>query len=515
MFVSRKLLKHSLFWLPAGGFLYSLHSNNYDLGSVGAIRFGRAAVTVFDIGLCYKKQGYAKKLDPESDEYRQIRSKTHYQGAEKLLELCRANKGVYIKVGQHIGALEYLLPKEYVNTLKVLHSHAPSSSLEEISAVLKEDLKRDPAEIFDSMEDEPLGAASLAQVHKAVLKNGETVAVKIQHPYVRSHSVVDMKTMEVLVYIVSWVFPEFKFRWLVDEMKRNIPQELDFSHEAKNTEHARRIFKHFPWLKIPTIYSDLSTSRVLTMEFVEGGQVNDLDYIRNNKINPFDVSDKLGRVYSEMIFNSGFIHSDPHPGNILVRKVKSGTQLILLDHGLYATLSPDFRYNYSKLWMSILNKDKDGMRKYCDYLGVGDAYALLACMVSGRTWDAIESGINKVEYTTNERDLFQKEIPGLLPKLTEILQTVNREMLLVLKTNDLLRGIEFTLQTHSRKASFLVMSQCCVKSIYEDKLREVNDRWARLRILIAERWALFTLSVYYTYLSLKTFSFSDTFRILF
>lgn len=163
------------------------------------------------------------------------------------------------------------------------------------------------------------------------------VAVKVQHPYVYGNSKVDIKTMEMLVKVVSWIFPEFKFQWLVDETKKNLPQELDFYNEGKNAEKIQTLLKDFKWLKVPEIYWDLSTKRILTMEFVEGGQVNDLEYIAKHKIDPLDITKKLSRLYSQMIFVEGFVHSDPHPGNILVKKNDQGNvDIILLDHGLYA-----------------------------------------------------------------------------------------------------------------------------------------------------------------------------------
>ncbi|XP_046669485.1 aarF domain-containing kinase 1 isoform X1 [Homalodisca vitripennis] len=505
MWPVRRLVKYGLVGSVLVGGVTSLHANQYNIDSIGVVRLGRSAFTVFKIGMHYKMELYGKNLDPNSEEYKAQRSKVHREAAEALLDLCRTNKGVYIKVGQHIGALDYLVPKEYVETMKVLHSHAPTSSLSDIHRVLQEDLKLNPLSVFEEIDGEPLGAASLAQVHRARLKDGTIVAVKVQHPYVQGNSLVDMKTMEVLVKIVSWVFPNFKFQWLVDETKRNIPLELDFRLEAENIEKVRRMFSHLSWLKIPKVYPELSTKRVLTMEFLEGGQVNDLDYIKTKNINPFEVSDKLGQLYSHMIFIEGFVHSDPHPGNILVRREPSGqTSLVLLDHGLYATLTNEVRWEYSKLWLSILNKDKELMRQHCDKLGVGDLYALFACMVSGRTWDAIESGLNKTKFTVKEKDMFQKEIPNLLPVISEILARVDRQMLLILKTNDLLRGIEHTLQTQSRMSSFLVMSQCCVRSVYGEQLKQCSSSLARWQTTFLQHWTLLKLSIYYFYLHVNS-----------
>lgn len=177
----------------------------------------------------------------------------------------------------------------------------------------------------------------MAQVHRATLKNGEEVAVKVQHPYVLGNSKVDMKTMELLCKIMSIVFPDFKMQWLVDESKKNLPVELDFLIEGQNADKAATMFADYKWLRVPKIFWDISTKRVLVMEYLPGGQVTDLDYIHANNIDKIDVANKLGQLYSNMIFINGFVHSDPHPGNILVRKTsKNETELILLDHGLYA-----------------------------------------------------------------------------------------------------------------------------------------------------------------------------------
>ncbi|XP_043274045.1 aarF domain-containing kinase 1 [Venturia canescens] len=505
MLKSQKFLKLGAAGAVGVGTFMSLRANEYDVGSIGIVRLGRAAIAVTLIGAYYKKMLYSSNVEKNTKEYAKVKSDAHSYGAEKLLELCCANKGVYIKVGQHIGALDYLLPPEYVSRMRVLHSSAPQSSFADVLTVMKEDFKKDPYEIFEWIDPKPLGAASLAQVHRAVLKDGGTVAVKVQHRAVKSNSYVDVKTMSVLVKITSWIFPEFKFDWLVDETKKNIPQELNFTCEGENAEKVKKLFGKYKWLKIPKIYRDLSTSRVLTMEFVDGGQINDLSYIRKNNINPYEVSSKLGRLYSHMIFITGFVHSDPHPGNILVKKKNNETEIVLLDHGLYADLTNEFRWEYSKLWLAILDSDREAMKKHCTKLGVGDMYGLLACMVSGRTWDALMSGVRKVKYDANEKELFQRDIPNILPQISEVLEKVNRQMLLILKTNDLIRSIEHTLGTGSRMSAFMEMSRCCVRSMYNEKLKYCDNKWSRYGLLISERWSLIKITLYYVYLGVLNF----------
>ena len=182
-----------------------------------------------------------------------------------------------------------------------------------------------------------LGTASLAQVHKAKLKEtGEEVAVKVQHRYVKKHSWVDIQTCDILVRAVKVAFPQFEFMWLAEEMKKNLPLELSFLQEGKNAEKVSNMFSHFSWLKVPKIHWTLSRDRILVMEFCSGGFINDIEYLKKHNIDLESVSKKVGEMYADMIFKHGYVHCDPHPGNVLVHKNKAGVdEVILLDHGLY------------------------------------------------------------------------------------------------------------------------------------------------------------------------------------
>ncbi|XP_059817604.1 aarF domain-containing protein kinase 1 isoform X4 [Hypanus sabinus] len=370
-----------------------------DPNDVGFIRIGRAVATTAVISYDYLAS--LRGLEYGTEEYESVKSQVHRRSAHHLLKLCRANRGTFIKVGQHLGGLDYLLPEEYTSTLKILHSQAPQSSLQEIKQVIQEELGKEITQLFASFDETPLGAASWAQVHKAVLHDGRTVALKVQHPKVQSQCAKDVVLMEILVQSVSWLFPDFSFAWLVDETKKNMPLELDFLKEGHNTEKMAKMLKHFHFLKVPKIHWELSTSRVLAMEFMEGGQVNDREFMKENGINVNEITQYLGKLYSEMIFVNGFVHCDPHPGNVLVRKSPqtNKAEIVLLDHGLYQD---------------------------------------------------VEIRLNAAKY---------------LPRINELLNKVPRQMLLLLKTNDLLRGIETSLQTRANASSFITMSRCCIRAV--------------------------------------------------
>ena len=191
--------------------------------------------------------------------------------------------------------------------------------------------------------------------------------------------------------------------WLADEMRTNLPLELAFTQEAQNSEKVARIFKDYTWLKVPKISWRLTTDRVLVMEYCPGAHINDVDTLKSEGIDVFEVSRKIGQMYSKMIFDDGYVHCDPHPGNVLVHKNKAGvTQVVLLDHGLYTQLNNKFRYDYADFWSAIINRDVEAIKVAADSLGVGNLYGLFACMVTARSWTSIQKGVDVAERSASE-----------------------------------------------------------------------------------------------------------------
>ncbi|XP_074091727.1 aarF domain-containing protein kinase 1 isoform X4 [Macrotis lagotis] len=360
-------------------------------------------------------------------------------------------------------------------------------------------------DLFQSFEDTPLGVASLAQVHKAVLYDGRTVAVKVQHPKVQAQSLKDILLMEVLVGAVKQLFPEFEFMWLVDEAKKNLPLELDFLNEGKNAEKVAEMLKHFEFLKVPRIYWELSTRRVLLMDFVEGGQVNDKAYMEKNQIDVNEISQHLGKMYSEMIFVNGFVHCDPHPGNVLVRKCPDTgkVEIILLDHGLYQILTDEFRMDYCHLWQALIKADMKRVKMYSQRLGAGELYPLFACMLTARSWDSVSRGIGKAPVTANEDVEIRNNAATYLPQISQLLNKVPRQMLLILKTNDLLRGIETALSTRASASSFLNMSRCCTRAIAVHKKMKTCSLLRRTQISLEESFSLWQINLYELFLRVR------------
>ncbi|XP_077319716.1 aarF domain-containing protein kinase 1 [Lithobates pipiens] len=472
----------------------------WDPNDFGVVRIGRAALTTAAISCDYLMNLHG--VSPETQEYDIIKSQVHSRCARHLLDLCCANRGTFIKVGQHLGALEYLLPLEYTRTLSVLHSQAPPTPLPDVLRVIQEELGKEVNEVFERFDEAPLGAASLAQVHRAVLKDGRTVAVKVQHPKVQKQSSHDILLMEVLLHIVKKIFPQFEFMWLIEEAKKNLPLELDFLNEGRNAERLADMVSRFPFLKIPRIHWELSTKRLLVMEYVEGGQVNDREYMERNKIDVNQVSCALGKLYSEMIFVHGFVHCDPHPGNVLVRQNAEigGPEIILLDHGLYQKLTDTFRLDYCRLWQALIAVDMEGIRIYSQRMGAGDLYPLFACMLTARSWKAVNRGIDRGPAGKEEAQEIRSNAASYLPQISQLLASVPRQMLLLLKTNDLLRGIETALHTRASSSSFLSMSRCCVRALSRHRKASASSVWSYAHIFISESVCLAQLQLYEIFL---------------
>lgn len=172
-------------------------------------------------------------------------------------------------------------------------------------------------------------------------------------------------------------------------------------------------------------------------------------------------------------------------------------------------------YEYSQLWLSILKIDRKAMRFHAGNLGIkGDLYGLFACMVTGRPWETIMSGIANKNYDEYEKELLQLGGALVLPDIADILEQVDRQMLLILKTNDLIRGIETTLQTQNRMTAFWVMSKCCIKSICNEECRQTNSYWMKFASTMHANWALFRINMFYLYRGLKHFNLYSTLKQL-
>eukprot|EP01117_Protostelium_nocturnum_P009073 TRINITY_DN324_c2_g1_i1.p1 TRINITY_DN324_c2_g1~~TRINITY_DN324_c2_g1_i1.p1 ORF type:complete len:886 (-),score=183.06 TRINITY_DN324_c2_g1_i1:1581-4238(-) len=446
-------------------------------------RFLRCAYTAARIAYDYKNAlASIEALGNEVTEVEKERllSEAHSESAQLLLKLFEKNEGIFIKAGQHMSALGYIIPKEYTTAMEPLFEKAPYKNFKDIEKIFKLEFGATPFEMFEHFDTKPTSSASMAQVHKAKYK-GRDVAVKVQHSGLAEQCSSDVKTIEILINIMAWIFPEFKLKWLVDEFNRNLPNELDFVQEARNAVKAQRNFdlSGLKRAKTPEIIWERTTAKVLCMEWIEGCSLYNQSKIRQMGISTDKVARLLTEIFNDQIFKHGFVHCDPHPGNVFVRKTYRGFELVLLDNGLYRQYDNEFRLDYANLWWSIYNCNAEGIKHFTRKLAKTDSYELFASMLTSRALNRETlagsfknyANIHQKARGRAEMAQMQRAGAGRIVEISQILQTVPPELLLLFKTNDLLRSVTSTLV--SPEASFKVLSntmEYCLWTIHKDEL---------------------------------------------
>lgn len=350
------------------------------------------------------------------------------------------NGGLYIKIGQGVSAINHILPIEYTDTLKLLEDKCLERKKDEVNRLFMEDFNDTPDNIFAEFDYKPLAAASLAQVFRAKTKNGDDVAVKVQYIDLQKRFRGDVGTILFLQDLIAFVHKNFNFGWIIRDLRKSVEMELDFIHEADNAERCAQDLKHFNYIHIPKVYRELSGTRVLTAEFIDDScKISDVASLKKKNIDLKDVDKKLFQVFAYQIFMTGFVHADPHPGNIFVRRNKSGVQLVLLDHGLYETIPSDIRKNLCCFWEAIVLRDYETMKIYSDKLEVSDHKRFAEVLLQ----KPLE--VNKFSFAskyTDEEVLYMKKIASKhFDLIMTVLKEMPRNLLFIVRNLNIVRAI--------------------------------------------------------------------------
>jgi len=267
--------------------------------------------------------------------------------------------GLIVKVGQFLSVRIDLLPKEYIDVLGALQDALPPVPTASLVAVIESELGRGMDQMYAEFADEPIAAASLGQVHRARLVSGEDVAVKVLRPGVDDLVDVDLRALRSILRLLARLTSIGRYVDVDDlyaDFESTFREELDYLQEGHNAEQFQANLLANPNVDIPQIYWDYSSRRVLTMEYMDGVKIDELEQLDSFGVDRKAVATHLLEIYLHMLLQDGFFHADPHPGNVFVRP---DGMIQLIDFGMVGTVSDDMRAQFKALIVAVLRKDTD------------------------------------------------------------------------------------------------------------------------------------------------------------
>lgn len=400
------------------------------------IQVGTTAAVVWS---SYKVPSYARRLTGRAPRTQAELNALHERSAKRILALALSMRGVMIKMCQALATRSDIFPPEFIEHLKQCHDAVPAKGFEVVRGVVEGEMGKPLDAVFSSFDERPLASASLAQVHRATLLDGREVAVKVQYPDIEDIIRTDLANMRRVCRVYEFFDPQpLELLPLLTELTTHLSYELDFNREGVFSERVRALFAEDDQVKIPEIYQEFTSERVLVMELVSGIKITDKEAIEAAGLDPVDVVQDLMHVYVRMILAAGFFQADPHPGNLFVT---SEGQIIVLDFGLSKDLPEGFGLGLFELMFSLMTFNETSMIKAFEALGfrskTGDntPFLLIARRMVGRS----DTGSFEGEFTeemTNELFDAIREDP---------IAEVPSDFVLVARVFSLLSGIAHSL----------------------------------------------------------------------
>lgn len=267
----------------------------------------------------------------------------------------------FVKLGQLASTRPDLFPEEVIKELEKLQDGVPPFPFSDVEEIIEAELGQPISDLFLSFDEQPLAAASIGQVHRAVLHDNRHVAIKVQRPNIQGIFETDLEIIYDLARLA-----ESRFTWaanhqiceLVHELSESLKKELDYENEARNAEKLARNFSDDDTLFVPSIYWEYTTRKVLTMDFVEGIKINDVKQLSESTYDRKEIAKQFANIILKQVLMDGYFHGDPHPGNVIV--LRDG-HIALIDFGLMGKLDPHLKYQFASLVIAIQRQSTDGV----------------------------------------------------------------------------------------------------------------------------------------------------------
>lgn len=326
---------------------------------------GRAAEGAADESTSASRREGSEPLAGDADRRRGERERREISTAERVRLVAMDLGPSFVKLGQIASTRPDLLPADWVVELKKLQDEVTPVPFEEIRTVIENSLGKPVQEVFERIEEQPLAAASVAQVHRAELRHPEgakRVVVKVQRPKVAQTVARDLDLLHALAGLIERTIPEahiYSPRDLVQQFDRAITAEMDFTLEADNARQFGDNFSGHPHARFPVVYRRATSKRVLTLERLDGVKIYQAINEQGHR-GPVIAKAAAG-IIIKMVFEDGFFHADPHPGNILLEGTPDHPVLGLIDLGMVGRLSPEMRDKTVDVMMAAIRKDHESL----------------------------------------------------------------------------------------------------------------------------------------------------------
>ena len=308
-----------------------------------------------------------RKIGASDERRKEIDRSTHEANALRIFDSMTQMKGAFMKLGQMLSLQAHTLPEPYLRKLADLQWEAPPMHATLMRMQFKNETGKNPEDVYAEFEREPFAAASLGQVHKAKLKTGETVAVKIQYPGIDRSIDSDFANLKTMLSTIRLSREQYGEVWdAVEEVRLHFHREVDYVQEADTIEEFRRLLRDRDDVRIPRVYREMSTRRILTQEFIEGRHLRDYLKTKPSQEERDAIGERLLDLFFRQAFDFGLLHADPHPGNYLFL---DGGRIGLLDFGCSKKFDAAFIKEHHNLFRIPIG-DVDGLERHYRVFGV-------------------------------------------------------------------------------------------------------------------------------------------------